>query len=104
MAQLTKHTTMTHQHNQTPGLINTICNCEILPGHNKLFTSKFCKAFENLIKIEGGYNYCRFDTGRATKFGISKKSYPNLDVRNLTIEEAKTYIMMIIGKHMAMTG
>jgi lysozyme family protein len=29
------------------------------------------------------------DPGGLTKFGISQRSYPNLDIRNLTVEDAK---------------
>jgi lysozyme family protein len=34
--------------------------------------------------IEGAYVDDPQDTGRETKYGISKKSYPHLDIRNLT--------------------
>lgn len=45
--------------------------------------------FDRLIAREGGYNHDRDDPGGATKFGISQKSYPNLDIEKLTKEEAR---------------
>jgi lysozyme family protein len=38
---------------------------------------------------EGGYVCDPDDPGGATKFGISKRVYPSVDVANLTAEEAK---------------
>jgi lysozyme family protein len=38
---------------------------------------------------EGGYSNDQNDAGGETKFGISKRSYPNLDIKNLTLEQAK---------------
>jgi len=49
----------------------------------------FDKAFEFLIKHEGGYVSDPDDPGGETKYGISKRSYPNLDIKNLTLEQAK---------------
>lgn len=49
----------------------------------------FNRAFEATIGHEGGYVNDRDDKGGATKFGISKRSYPNQDIYNLTIERAK---------------
>jgi len=43
-------------------------------------------ALEKTLKWEGGYTV---DTGGKTKFGISQKAYPNLDIPNLTIEQAR---------------
>lgn len=49
--------------------------------------------FEGAIKIvldsEGGFGNHPQDNGGKTKFGISQKAYPNLDIKNLTREEAK---------------
>jgi len=45
-------------------------------------------AMEWILKIEGGYVDDPTDRGGETKFGISKTTYPNLDIANLTIEEA----------------
>ena len=52
-------------------------------------TPFFKKAFEELIGIEGGYVNDPTDRGGETKYGISKKSYPHLDIKNLTLEQAQ---------------
>ena len=40
------------------------------------------------IKLEGGYNDVAGDKGGETKYGISKRSYPTVDIPNLTEEQA----------------
>lgn len=50
----------------------------------------FDEAFEILLGHEGGYVDHPNDPGGATKWGISKRSYPNEDIRNLTKDRAKT--------------
>ena len=52
-------------------------------------TPFFKKAFEELIGIEGGYVNDPTDRGGETKYGISKRSYPHLDIKNLTLEQAQ---------------
>lgn len=47
------------------------------------------KAIEWILETEGGYANHPHDPGGETKYGISKKSYPNLDIRNLTKEQAR---------------
>ena len=49
----------------------------------------FDKAFDLLIGHEGGYSNDPNDPGGETKFGISKRQYPNLDIKNLTLDHAK---------------
>ncbi|MBT9168595.1 MAG: hypothetical protein DDT22_00247 [candidate division WS2 bacterium] len=49
----------------------------------------FEKAFAFIIKVEGGYVNNPVDPGGETKYGISKKAYPNLDIKNLTLEDVK---------------
>lgn len=51
--------------------------------------SGFDEAFRVIIGHEGGYVSDARDPGGETKFGISKRQYPNLDIKNLTIDEAK---------------
>jgi len=51
--------------------------------------NNFEKAFEELIGIEGGYVNDPTDRGGETKYGISKRAYPHLDIRNLSLEAAK---------------
>jgi lysozyme family protein len=52
-------------------------------------TNNFEIAFEKLIGFEGGYVNDKDDKGGETKFGISKRSYPNVDIKNLTVIDAK---------------
>jgi lysozyme family protein len=49
----------------------------------------FDEAFDRLIGHEGGYVNNPADPGGETNWGISKRSYPNVDVKHLTRDEAK---------------
>jgi len=49
----------------------------------------FDTAFARLVGNEGGYVNDPLDPGGETKFGISKRSYPHVDIKNLTVEQAK---------------
>ncbi|MBI1684468.1 glycoside hydrolase family 108 protein [Caulobacter hibisci] len=49
----------------------------------------FDAAFEILIGHEGGYVNDPRDPGGETKFGISKRSYPNEDIKALSLARAK---------------
>ena len=54
----------------------------------------FDEAFERLIGHEGGYQSpeqaaARNDSGGETNYGISKRSYPDLDIKALTLADAK---------------
>ncbi len=49
----------------------------------------FDTAFNRLIDSEGGYVNNPADPGGETKFGISKHSYPDVDIANLTLDGAK---------------
>lgn len=49
----------------------------------------FDEAFDRLIGHEGGYVHDARDPGGETNWGISKRAYPSLDIRNLTREQAK---------------
>jgi lysozyme family protein len=49
----------------------------------------FDTCFDRLISHEGGYVNDPSDPGGETKWGISKRSYPTLDIPNLSREEAK---------------
>lgn len=46
-------------------------------------------AFNLLMQNEGGYVCHKDDKGGETKYGISKASYPNEDIPNLTLERAQ---------------
>ncbi|TMP46275.1 peptidoglycan-binding protein [Pseudoalteromonas citrea] len=49
----------------------------------------FENAFDLIMQLEGGYVVDPCDSGGATKYGISQKSYPNIAVQDLTQEDAK---------------
>ena len=63
--------------------------------------SAFLEALEFTKREEGGYSFDYHDPGnwtggkvgagelRGTKYGISAKSYPSLDIKNLTLGEAR---------------
>jgi lysozyme family protein len=50
--------------------------------------ANFNEAIGIVLDNEGGYINDKNDTGGETKYGISKRSYPNVDIKNLTEEEA----------------
>jgi lysozyme family protein len=54
-----------------------------------MYSSKFLKAFDYLMYHEGGYVNDRQDAGGETKYGISKRSYPQLDIKSLTRDQAR---------------
>lgn len=57
----------------------------------------FLTAFKDVVGLEGGYdrnpndrgNYTPGGTLKGTKFGISARSYPDLDIPNLTLDQAQ---------------
>lgn len=51
--------------------------------------SNFDDAFKVVIGHEGGYSNDPVDAGGETKYGISKRAFPKVDIKNLTIDEAK---------------
>ena len=48
----------------------------------------FLSAIKRLLTDEGGYADRTRDAGGATRFGISQREYPQLDIKNLTREDA----------------
>lgn len=48
----------------------------------------FKTALELILKHEGGYVNHPDDPGGETKYGISKRAYPDVDIKGLTVEEA----------------
>lgn len=50
--------------------------------------TKFDKAIKVVLAHEGGYVNDPNDLGGETNFGISKRSYPTVDIKNLTREQA----------------
>lgn len=49
----------------------------------------FDDLIEIIIKHEGGYVHDLKDPGGETKYGISKRAYPEIDIKMLTVEGAK---------------
>jgi len=49
----------------------------------------FDSAVELILKQEGGLVEHPYDPGGLTNYGISQRSYPSLDIRNLTKDQAK---------------
>jgi lysozyme family protein len=49
----------------------------------------FDEAFARTISHEGGYTAGKGDLGGETKFGISHRAYPTLDIPSLTLEDAR---------------
>jgi lysozyme family protein len=51
--------------------------------------SNFDRFIDRVLDHEGGYVNDPRDPGGETKYGISKRSYPHVDIANLTRDEAK---------------
>ena len=49
----------------------------------------FNEIIETVLTHEGGYVNDPTDLGGETKYGITKKFYPSVDIKNLTKEQAK---------------
>ncbi len=52
------------------------------------YPADFMRAVERVLADEGGYVCDPADPGGATKYGISQREYPTLDIRQLTREQA----------------
>jgi lysozyme family protein len=50
---------------------------------------EFDTIIEKVLQHEGGYVNDKDDLGGETKYGITKRFYPHLDIKNLTREQAK---------------
>jgi len=51
--------------------------------------NNFDICIDPVLKSEGGTSNHPLDSGRLTRFGISQRSYPKLDIAALTVEQAK---------------
>lgn len=51
--------------------------------------ANFDMAIGKILQHEGGYVNDPADPGGETNFGISKRNFPNVDIRNLTVDQAK---------------
>ena len=49
----------------------------------------FDRAFQITVGVEGGYVNDPADPGGETKFGISHRSYPDIGIKALTLDQAK---------------
>ena len=58
-------------------------------------------SFDEIIEVtlhhEGGYVHDPKDLGGETNYGIAKRFYPDVDIKNLTKDEAKIFIEETIG-------
>lgn len=54
-----------------------------------MYSQKFEKAFEYVIQNEGDYVFDKNDPGGETNYGISSRSYPHLDIKHLSLQDAK---------------
>lgn len=52
------------------------------------YSEKFLRAVEKTLEFEGGRSFDPVDPGGETNFGISKRSYPDLDIKALTRDQA----------------
>lgn len=50
--------------------------------------SHFQRCIHHILAAEGGYVNDPNDPGKATKFGISKRSYPDFDIKHITESQA----------------
>ena len=55
----------------------------------KIMLISFDEIIDITLKHEGGYVHDPKDLGGETNFGIAKRFYPDVDIKNLTKEEAK---------------
>lgn len=67
--------------------------------------NNFPKCLEVILKSEGGYVNDPHDAGGETNMGISKRAYPNLDIKNLTKQQVsdiyhKDYWNKVQGDHL----
>lgn len=54
----------------------------------QIYSELFLKCIEVILLHEGGYVNHPADPGGETNYGICKRNYPDLDIRNLTREQA----------------
>jgi lysozyme family protein len=60
------------------------------PGGSTGADDVFDKAFKKVLKFEGGAKYLKDDAGKGpTKYGINQTANPDVDIKNLTEDQAK---------------
>lgn len=52
------------------------------------YPDEFLEIIPHVLKLEGGYSNLSADPGGETNYGISKRAFPHLDIKNLTEAEA----------------
>jgi lysozyme family protein len=65
------------------------CWKKLIKLRREYMDAKFEQAIKRVLEFEGGYVNDPNDSGGETKYGISRRSYPNLDIRNLSLDGAK---------------
>jgi lysozyme family protein len=60
----------------------------VIPTAPTLYPPEFAAAVIRVLDDEGGYALSAGDPGGATKFGISAREYPDLDIAHLTRDDA----------------
>jgi lysozyme family protein len=55
----------------------------------------FDAAISFVLSHEGGYSFDENDPGGETRWGISKRSHPNEDIKNLTVDRAKEIYLLV---------
>lgn len=65
---------------------------------------KFERCIPVILRHEGGYVNHPNDPGGETKYGISKRAFPNEDIKNLTIERAKEIYKKYYWDRMGVEG
>jgi len=68
------------------GALKKLSNTKSLGKPAKAFN--FDQTMVFVLKWEGGLSNKKSDRGGLTKYGISQKAYPKLDIKNLTMEKA----------------
>ena len=61
----------------------------LLSKDNLMFSEEYIEAFKKVIGHEGGYVFDPDDAGGETIYGISKRAYPHLDIKELTLDDAR---------------
>ena len=73
----------------------------MLMSQSNKFSASFNRAFENVIGVEGGFSDDAKDPGNwtggkegsgklsGTKYGVSAAAYPSLDIKSITLDDAK---------------
>ncbi|KWT73781.1 glycoside hydrolase family 108 protein [Candidatus Magnetominusculus xianensis] len=56
---------------------------------DSVYDKNFEKSIAFVLEVEGGYVNNSNDPGGETKYGISKRSYPYLAIKDLTVDAAK---------------